>query len=264
MSSVSRVLGIDINTVSKLLIDAGNACKEFHDRVVRNVPAKYVQCDEIWSFCYAKEANAAYTTGAIDAVGDVWTWVAIERYSKLIISWLAGSRGSDYALEFMDDLRSRLASRIQLTTDGYRAYPEAVEGAFGGYVDYAQAIKVYEQDAGGHWQHIGNRKVAIVGTPNLNETSTSHVERHNLTMRMSMRRFTRSTNAFSKKLENHRHALALYYVWYNFCRKHGTLSTTPAVSAGLADRSYDIRWIVDLIDERVPIQKRGPYRKRAA
>ena len=264
MSSVSRVLGIDINTVIKLLIDAGNVCKEFHDRTVRNVPAKYVQCDEIWSFCYAKEKNVPYVVGAIDAVGDVWTWVAIERYSKLIISWLAGSRGSDYALEFMDDLRSRLVNRIQLTTDGYRAYPEAVEGAFGGYVDYAQSIKLYEQDADGHWQHVGNRKVEIAGVPDLNETSTSHVERHDLTMRMSMRRFTRSTNAFSKKLENHRHALALYYVWYNFCREHRTLGATPAMIAGLAEYRYDLRWIVGLIDERVPVQKRGPYRKRAA
>ena len=259
MSSVSRVLGIDINTVIKLLIDAGEACIDFHDRTVRDVPSLNIQCDEIWSFCYAKARNAPNAEGVIDAVGDMWTWTAIDRDTKLIVAWLVSpGRDSIYALEFMDDLRSRLAYRIQLTTDGHTSYQGAVEGAFGGYVDYAQAVKLYDDDS----RFVGTRRTVIVGAPSLGDTTTSHVERHNLTMRMSMRRFTRSTNAFSKKFANHCYAQALYFVWYNFCRKHRTIGTTPAIAAGLADRSYDMRWIVEMINERTPSAKRGPYRKR--
>ena len=262
MSSTARVLGIDINTVTKLLIDAGEACAEFHNETVRNVPAAHVQCDEIWSFCYAKEKRLPYVTGTIDQAGSVWTWVGIERYNKLVVSWLAGSRDSDYAHMFMDDLRLRLADRIQLTTDGLTAYLTAVEDAFGGDVDYAQSVKLYEETEGGRTRFAGYQKIAITGLPDYDEITTSHVERQNLTMRMSMRRFTRSSNGFSKKFVNHCHALALYFVYYNFCREHRTLGTTPAVAAGLAEYKYNLRWIIDLINARVPRQVRGPYRKR--
>ena len=246
MSSVSRVLGIDINTVSKLLIDAGEACIAYHDRTVRNVRARYVQVDESWSYCYAKEANLEDVRGVIDYAGNVWTWIAIDTDTKLVISWLAGGRGTEYAVSLMRDLEGRVCNRIQLSTDGYQAYPYAVEQAFRGKVDYAQ------------------RGGVTVGSPQAEEINGSYVERQNLTVRMSVKRFARQTNAFSKKFLNHVYALALYFVWYNFCRVHKSIDTTPAVAAGLAGYSYNTRWIVELINERIPIQKRGPYRKRAA
>ena len=269
MRSVSRVLGISINTVSKLLVDAGKACAEYHDQAVRNVHVNSIQCDEIWSFCYAKARNANTATGVIDTAGDVWTWTGIDRDTKLIVSWLVGGRDSGYALEFMDDLQSRLSYRVQLTTDGHKAYLDAVDEAFGGQIDYAQLVKLYGQapdDPQGRRyspaQCVGTRKIPISGRPDMGAVTTSHVERHNLTMRMSMRRFTRLTNAFSKKVQNHCHALALYFVWYNFCRKHKTLGETPAMAAGLADYQRDMRWIVELIDERALAPKRGPYKQR--
>ena len=263
MSSIARVIGIDINTVSKLLIDAGNACQEFHDEVVRDVQASHIQCDEMWSFCYAKERNAPYATGVIDSAGNVWTWVGIERYSKLVVSWLAGGRDTRFAYEFMFDLQSRLANRIQLSTDGYRPYLDAVDAAFGGRVDYGQLVKYYHDGTTGRFgRYRTKERVTISGLPNPEEITTNHVERHNLTIRMSVKRFTRKTNAFSKKFENHGHALALYFVWYNFCRYHRTLGTTPAVASGLAEYKYDMRWIVELINERTPAPVRGPYRKR--
>ena len=269
MRSVSRVLGISINTVSKLLVDAGKPCAEYHDQAVRNVHVNSIQCDEIWSFCYAKARNANTATGVIDTAGDVWTWTGIDRDTKLIVSWLVGGRDSGYALEFMDDLQSRLSYRVQLTTDGHKAYLDAVDEAFGGQIDYAQLVKLYGQAPDDPQsrryspaQCVGTRKIPISGRPDMGAVSTSHVERHNLTMRMSMRRFTRLTNAFSKKVQNHCHALTLYFVWYNFCRKHKTLGETPAMAAGLADYQRDMRWIVELIDERAPAPKRGPYKKR--
>ena len=268
MRSISRVLGININTVSKLLVDAGGACIAYHDQAIRNVPARHVQCDEIWSFCYAKQKNAAHASGVIDAVGDIWTWTGIDRDTKLVVSWLVGGRDSDYALEFMDDLKDRLSNRVQLSTDGHNAYVEAVEDAFGSDIDYAQLVKLYgapseeERRRYSPSRCIGMRKMPVSGQPNMDEASTSHVERHNLTMRMAMRRFTRLTNAFSKKLQNHVYALALYFVWYNFCRVHSTLKTTPAMAAGLEEFPRDMRWIVGLVDERAPRPKRGPYKKR--
>ncbi len=273
MRSISRVLGITLNSVTKLLVDAGEACVAHHDATVREVTARHVQCDEIWSFCYAKAKKAPHAQGIIDRAGDVWTWTGIDSDTKLIISWLATpGRDSAFALEFMDDLRARLANRVQLSTDGHRAYLEAVEGAFGGDVDYAQLIKLYgpseEEQSGGQRRYspahcVGIRKVDVVGRPNMDELSTSYVERHNLTMRMAMRRYTRLTNAFSKKLENHMHELALYFTWYNWIRPHKSLlGKTPAQKAGLADRAYDIRWIVQMMDARVPKQKRGPYKPR--
>ena len=268
MRSISRVTGVNINTVTKLLVDAGEACMAFHNETVRDVTARHIQCDEIWSFTYAKQKNAAMARGTIDGAGDVWTWMGIDADSKLIVSWLVGGRDSEYAIEFMDDLRSRLAHRVQLSTDGHRAYLDAVDGAFGGAVDYAQLVKVYgnpgEEErrrySPGHV--ISCRKVPVSGAPDMDAVNTSYVERHNLTMRMSMRRFTRLTNAFSKKMENHAHAVALYAVWYNFIREHKTLGTTPAVAAGLAERRLTMRQLVGLINDRAAKSKRGPYKKR--
>ena len=253
MRAASRIAGVSINTVSKLLVDVGRACAAYHDAQVRDVQAQRVQCDEIWSYAYAKRKNVPTATAAPSDAGDVWTWTAIDADSKLIVSWLVGGRDSGTALEFMDDLRKRLAHRVQLSTDGHTAYLEAVEGAFGGDIDYAQLIKLYGEAPGEHRYSpgvcVGARKQRIVGQPVAADVSTSYVERHNLTMRMSLRRFTRLTNAFSKKLENHCHALALYFVWYNWCRPHKTLGQTPAQASGLADREYGMDWIVGLIED---------------
>lgn len=269
MRSISRITGVSINTVTKLMVDAGNACAEYHDRAVRNVRARRVQCDEIWSFVYAKKKNVEYAVAAPEGAGDVWTWTALDSDSKLIISYLVGGRDSGYALEFMDDVRARLADRVQLTTDGHRAYLEAVEGAFGGDVDYAQLVKLYgnapkdEQIRYSPATCIGARREQVSGRPDPKDVSTSHVERHNLTMRMSMRRFTRLTNAFSKKIDNLIHSLSLYFVYYNFCRIHKSLRVTPAMQAGLTDTAHDMGFIVDLIEAREPKPaKRGPYKKR--
>ena len=271
MRSISRVTGVNINTVTKLLIDAGETCMAFHGQAVRDVTARHIQCDEIWSFCYAKQKNAERATGAIDGAGDVWTWTAIDSDTKLVLSWLIGGRDSEYGLEFMDDVRSRLANRVQLSTDGHGAYLEAVDGAFGGAIDYAQLIKIYgnpseeERRRYSPSRCVSIRKVSVSGTPDMDAVNTSYVERHNLTMRMSMRRFTRLTNAFSKKMENHAYAVALYTVWYNFLRPHSSLKgQTPAQAAGLAETRLTMRQLVGLINERTPKPKRGPYKKRVA
>ena len=256
MRSISRTTGVSINTVTKLLVDAGGACADFHHNTVREVNSKRVQCDEIWSFCYAKKKTVEYAVSALEGAGDVWTWTALDSDSKLIISYLVGGRDSGYALEFMDDVRSRLADRVQLTTDGHKVYLEAVEGAFGGDVDYVQLVKLYgnapkdEQVRYSPVTCIGVRREQVSGRPVREHISTSHVERHNLTMHMSMRRFTRLINAFSKKIDNHIHALSLYFVYYNFCRIHKTLKVTPAMEAGLTDTLHDISFIVGLIDAR--------------
>jgi len=271
MRSISRTVGVSINTVSKLLVEAGEACAEYHDKTVRDVPASSVQCDEIWSFCYAKDKNVAAAKAAPEGAGDVWTWTAIESDHKMILAYEVGDRSGATAIEFMDDLRSRLANRVQLTTDGHKAYLEAVEGAFGGDVDYAQLVKLYGGETGskGHAKKYspaectGIKKRRIEGNPDMSDVSTSYVERQNLTMRMGMRRFTRLTNAFSKKLENHIHMLSLYFVHYNFVRIHKSLRMTPAMAAGVSDTLHDMEWIVGLIDAKAPApKKRGPYKKR--
>jgi IS1 family transposase len=267
MRSISRVADVSINTVSKLLIDAGKACAAFHDEKVRGVKARRVQVDEIWSFTYAKAKNVRTAKAAPALAGDTWTWTAIEADTKLLISWLVGGRDGEYAMAFMDDLRSRLANRVQLTSDGHRAYLEAVEGAFGGDVDYAQLVKIYgasPESAIGRYspaECTGARKERIEGNPDMKHVSTSYAERQNLTMRMQMRRFTRLTNAFSKKFENHMHMVALYTVWYNFVKMHKTLRMTPAMAAGVTDKLWSMADLAELVDAALPKSgKRGPYK----
>ena len=271
MRSVSRVTDVSINTVSKLMIEAGKACAAYHDEVVRDVNTRRVQCDEIWSFCYAKEKNVALASSAPQGAGDVWTWTAIDSDSKMILAYEIGDRSGMTAIDFMDNLRNRLANRVQLTTDGHKAYLEAVEGAFGGDVDFAQLVKLYGGLSGqtGHEKKyspaecIGTKKIAIEGNPDRKHISTSYVERQNLTMRMGMRRFTRLTNGFSKKLENHLHMLSLYFVHYNFIRMHKTLRMTPAMAAGVTDTLHDMEWLVGLIDARAQKPNRPEtYRKK--
>ena len=258
MRAASRVTKVSINTVTKLMVEAGEACAAYHDETVRNVEARKVQCDEIWAFCYAKEKNVRSAKAAPRGAGDVWTWTAIDADSKMILSYEIGDRSGATAIEFMDDLRGRLANRVQLTTDGHRAYLEAVEGAFGGDVDYAQLVKLYGEPTGqkGHERKYspsectGTLKRRVEGNPDANDVSTSYVERQNLTMRMGMRWFTRLTNGFSKKLENHLLMLSLYFVHYNFVRIHKTLKCTPAMADGVSDTLHDMEWIVSLIDAR--------------
>jgi len=271
MRSIARVVGVSFNTVDKLLRDAGLACAAFHETTVRNVKTKRLQCDEVWSFCYAKSKNVPTAKKAPSYAGDVWTWTALDADSKLILSWLVGGRDAEYAREFMRDVAGRLANRVQLTTDGHGAYLDAVEGAFGIDVDFAQLVKIYgvtpaERSMEARYSPpkcIGARKERFKGNPDPKHVSTSYVERQNLTMRMSMRRFTRLTNAFSKRLANHCHALALYFVWYNFVRIHKTLRVTPAMAAGVTDRLWDMKDIAALIDESASVlKKRGSYKKR--
>lgn len=258
MRSISRVTDVSINTVDKLLRDAGAVCAAFHDKTVRGVKSQRVQCDEIWSFCYAKAKNVPTAKRQDLAYGDVWTWTALDADSKLILSWIVGGRDADYALGLMDDLRGRLANRVQLTTDGHKAYLEAVEEAFGADVDYAMLIKLYgappsSAEAARRYSPadcVGARKTPITGNPDPKHVSTSYSERHNLTIRMGMRRFTGLTNAFTKKVENHCHALSLYFVFYNFVRMHKTLRMTPAMAAGVSDRLWSMDDIVALIDRR--------------
>jgi len=271
LRAVTRITGVSINTVTKLLVDAGRACEAFHDSAVRNVASKRVQCDEIWSFTYAKAKNVAAATAAPDGAGDTWTWTALDADSKLIIGWLVGGRDAGYAHAFMDDVAARLANRVQLTTDGHKAYLSAVDGAFGSNVDYAMLEKIYgtaPEAARGRYspaECIGSRKRQIEGRPVARHVSTSYVERQNLTMRMHMRRFTRLTNAFSKKVENHAYAVALHFVFYNFVRIHKTLRVTPAMAAGLTDRLWEISDIVALVEAQEAAEapkQRGPYKPR--
>jgi IS1 family transposase len=258
LRSISRVCDVSINTVTKLLVDAGTACATFHDEKVRKVGSKHVQCDEIWSFCYAKDKNARDAKTAPDGAGNVWTWTALDADSKLMVTWWVGSRDSRTGVFFLRDLQSRLAKRIQLTTDGHAAYLEAADHTFGDNVDFAQLIKIYRETGAEPGRYsppecIGCKTKVISGNPDPNHISTSHAERQNLTMRMSMRRFTRLTNAFSKKFENHCHSLALYFVWYNWIRKHKAHGKTPAMTAGLTDKAMtmaDVALLIDIREQR--------------
>lgn len=250
LRAVTRLTGVSINTVTKLLVDVGTACQAYHDEHVRNVRARRIQCDEIWSFTYAKQKNVPAEMKG-QGVGDTWTWVALDADSKLAVSWLVGGRDAEYAMTFMDDVAKRLDNRVQLTTDGHKAYLDAVEGAFGGDVDYAMLVKIYGQPVEGQKRYsppecIGAVKNRVEGNPDPKHVSTSYVERQNLTMRMHMRRFTRLTNAFSKKVENHTHAVALHFVFYNFARIHKSLRVTPAMEAGLADHVWSIEELAAL------------------
>jgi IS1 family transposase len=252
--AVTRLTGASKNTVTKLLIDAGRACAEYHDDHVRDLTTKRVQVDEIWSFTYAKQKNVATAKRQDMAYGDTWTWTAIDADSKLMISWLVGGRDSDYAMAFMQDLKSRLANRVQLTSDGLKVYLQAVEAAFGDDVDYAQLVKIYgasPESSQGRYspaECIGAEKEAITGKPDPKHINTSFAERQNLNMRMHMRRFTRLTNAFSKKVENHALAVALFTTYYNFVRIHKTLRVTPAMAAGVTDRLWDVSDIVSVLE----------------
>jgi IS1 family transposase len=256
MRSISRVASASINTVAKLLAEAGEACIDYHDEHVRGLNCKRIECDEIWSFIFAKEKNVPENAPLFD--GDVWTWTSICADTEFICNWFIGGRDADSAKLFMDDLASRLNNRVQMTTDGHKAYLSAIEGAFGAEIDYAQLVKLFgsaPESAKGRYspaQCTGIKKTAKVGNPKEKLVSTSYAERHNLTMRMQMRRFTRLTNAFSQKYESHCHMMAIYFVWYNFIRKHTTLKTTPAVAAGLAEKPYRFDFFVRLVEARAP------------
>lgn len=265
MRAVTRLVGCSINTVTKLLEDVGAASLAYQDATICNIKSKRVQCDEIWSFCYSKEKNVAPEDKGILGHGDAYTWTAIDADSKLAISWLVGHRDQSYAEAFIGDLASRLAGRIQLTTDGHHPYLMAVEKVFGGAIDYAMLVKIYEgQDDELRYSPAGfvkAEKRRISGNPDAKEVSTSHVERQNLTMRMSMRRFTRLTNGFSKKVENLEHAVSLHFMYYNFGRIHKTLRVTPAMQAGISDHVWSLEEIAGLVKDEAP-KKRGPYKKK--
>ena len=258
MRATARLADVSFNTVAKLLINAGKVCADLHDELVQGVTASRVQCDEVWSFTYAKQKNVARAKAAPQEAGDTWTWTALDADTKLIVSSMVGGRDAEYANAFMDDVASRLVNRVQMTTDGHKAYLEAIEGSFGADIDYAQLIKVYgnaPETFKGRYSPAdctGIVKRTVEGQPDEKHISTSFVERQNLTMRMQMRRFTRLTNAFSKKLENHMHMVALYTVWYNFIRIHKTLRVTPAMEAGLSETVWDMEDLVRIMDERAP------------
>lgn len=256
MRAVTRLVGCSINTVTKLLIDVGQACSAYQDKAMRNLPCKRIQCDEIWSFCYSKEKNVSAEDKGVLGYGDVYTWTSICPDTKLVPSFMVGKRDAEYAHAFIQDLASRLANRVQLTTDGHKPYIEAVEGAFGGEIDYAMLVKHYSnpgeaQQAQKRYspsEFVSAEKRRISGDPDVKKVSTSHVERQNLTMRMGMRRFTRLTNGFSKKIENLEHAVALHFMFYNFGRIHKTLRVTPAMEAGISDHVWALEEIAALAD----------------
>ncbi len=250
-----RLTGVSKDAVLKLIPDMGAACEAFHNAAVRGVKVQRVQCDEVWSFCYAKEKNVPLEKQGTGA-GSVWTWTAIDADSKLILSYLCGGRDASWACKFMEDLASRVTTRIQITTDGHRAYAEAVEGAFGMEVDYAMLIKLYGAPSDNPDSRyspatcIGIRTGVLSGDPDSRHISTSYVERQNLNLRMGVRRFTRLTNAFSKKFENHCHMVAIYHAYYNFCRVHQTLRVTPAMEVGLTDHIWTLEELVGVLEAR--------------
>lgn len=252
--ATARMTGVSKPTILKLLADLGEACAKYQDEHLRDLRSKRVQVDEIWSFCHAKEANLRPSLRGKVGFGDVYTWTALDADSKLIISWLVGRRDGMHAERFINDAAQRLRFRVQLTSDGHRPYLEAVEEAFGGDIDYAMLVKLYGAEPEGEKRYspaqcIGIRQTVISGSPDPARVSTSYVERQNLTMRMNMRRFTRLTNGFSKKIENHAHAVALYFMHYNFARIHQTLRVTPAMEAGISDHVWTLEEIVDLLEQ---------------
>ncbi len=258
MRAASRLADVSINTITKLLVDIGTACGEYQDKALRNLTSKRVQCDEIWSFCHSKEKNVPKEQKGVLGFGDVYTWTAICADTKLCVSYLVGRRDARYANMFINDLASRLKNRIQLTTDGYHAYVDAIEDHFKGKVDYAMLVKIYGEDSSkttterkySSSECCGTKKETLAGNPDENHVSTSYVERQNLTMRMSMRRFTRLTNGFSKKIENLECAVALHFMYYNFGRIHKTLRVTPAMAAGVTDHVWSLEEIAGLADKK--------------
>ncbi|HTV58027.1 MAG TPA: IS1 family transposase [Verrucomicrobiae bacterium] len=251
-----RMTGVAKNTIVKLLAEIGTVCTEYQDKALRNLPCKRIQCDEMWGFCYAKEKNVPEELRGKFGFGDVWTWTAICADTKLIAAWRVGKRDAWTAQNFMYDLAARLTNRVQLTTDGHRVYLEAVDLAFGTEIDYAMLVKLYSSDRGkGEVRYsppdfVSCRTIPLIGKPEKKHISTSYAERQNLSMRMGMRRFTRLTNAFSKKVQNLRHAVALHFMHYNFCRVHQTLRVTPAMEAGIADHVWSVGEIVGLLDKK--------------
>lgn len=255
MRATARMTGVSLNTVAKLLSDVGMACAIYQNEVLRDLPCKRVQADEIWSFCHSKQKNVAPAHADILGYGDVWTWVAMCPETKLVPSWLVGGRDATYAKVFMEDLAGRLCNRVQLTTDGNKAYLSAVEDAFGVGIDYAMLVKIYGEPKGNQQERryssgecCGTITGTVCGEPEAKYISTSFVERQNLTMRMGMRRFTRLTNGFSKKIESHENAIALHYMHYNFGRIHRSLRVTPAMEAGIADHVWTLEEIAKLAD----------------
>jgi len=256
--STARITDTAINTVVKLLKEVGSACLDYQDKAMHNLTCQKLQCDEIWSFVYAKAKNVPEKYQGERGYGDCWTFTAIDADTKLVPAWVVGIRDADCAYEFINGLKTRLSNRVQLTTDGHKMYLTAIEHAFGSEIDYAQLIKIYGQEQDKEKRYspsecMGTEKHIVQGNPDMKAVSTSFVERQNLTMRMNMRRFTRLTNAFSKKLENHEYALALYFMHYNFVRPHKTLANpyprTPAMASGLTSRIWTIEDIVSLIVE---------------
>ena len=267
LRAVSRMADCSINTVTKLLVDVGTACAEYQDTHLRNLTCNQIQCDEIWAFCGMKEKNVSEEHKGELGYGDVYTWTALDRDTKMMVSFLVGRRDYEYAEAFISDLADRLSNRVQLTTDGHKAYLSAVEEAFGGDIDFAQLVKIYgpvptkERRRYSPAGFTGAEKTVVTGNPDIGKVSTSHVERQNLTMRMGMRRFTRLTNGFSKKVENLAHAVALHFMYYNFGRIHKTLRVTPAMEAGIADHVWTLAGIAALVEEDAP-KARGPYKKK--
>ncbi len=256
--------GVSKKAVTKLVVDAGHACTEYQDRVLRNLTSKRVQVDEIWNFVYAKNDNVPKAKAAPADAGDVWTWTAIDADTKLLVSWLVADRTTESAMTFMSDLKERLSNRVQLTSDGHRPYlARLLANMFGNDVDYAMLQKIYGHEPQGEKRYspakcIGARKREITGNPDPSHISTSYAERQNLTMRMHMRRFTRLTNAFSKKVENHACAVALHAMYYNFVRLHQTLKVSPAMAAGVTDRLWEMVDVVDVLDAFEAKRKRLP------
>lgn len=250
-----RMTGISKTTIMKLVSDLGAACAVYHDRYVRKLKVRRLQCDEIWQFVGAKAKNSSAAKKQ-EGWGDVWTWVAIDADTKLVVSYLVGGRGADWATDFMQDCANRITNRVQITTDGYKVYLDAVENAFGADIDYAQLQKIYGATPENETRYspakcIGCDMKVVSGNPEPAHVSTSYVERQNLTMRMHMRRFTRLTNGFSKKIENHAHSVALHYMFYNFCRIHQTLKVTPAMEANLSDHVWSLEELVALMPKPV-------------
>jgi IS1 family transposase len=261
--AITRLTGASKNTVAKLLVAVGHAVTAYQDKALRNLKSARVQIDEIWSFIYCKNDNVKRAKSAPVEAGDIWTWTAIDADSKLLVSWYLGARDTDAAMHFLTDLRSRLSNRIQLTSDGHRPYLQAVDSVFGNDVDYAMLNKIYGADPQGQKRYspakcIGAEKRKIIGNPDKKHISTSFVERQNLTMRMHMRRFTRLTNAFSKKMENHAATIALHSMFYNFVRIHQTLKVTPAMAAGVTDKLWEISDIVQVLEDYENQRKAEP------